>query len=368
MNGHELRVKGGIRSYPIYLRNNGATELIERIIPLVQNGQVCVLSDERVSRLYAEAFNRKLAAKGIRSTLISVPDGERSKTLATAEFVYQKLLDANADRETVLIGYGGGMIGDLGGFVASTFMRGMPFVQVPTTLLAQVDASIGGKVGVNLPQGKNLVGTFYEPEFVWADTHHFKTLRPRDIRNGLAEVTKHGLLGGEHLLENISQHARILLEGDAAQWLERLPEIIGVKLNLVEADFREKHVRRHLNLGHTLAHALEASDAFRGYGHGEAVAIGMRAMLRMSTLSVGLDTEIAARVEQLFDTLGFPQLTPEMLEPKTLNLLRADKKKSGDLQRLILLSAIGEPRVVECDWNETFRQFGALRSHPLMEA
>ena len=368
MNGYELSVKGGTRSYPIYLRNNAGAELIERVIPLVQNGQVCVLTDERVSRLYATTFQHSLEAKGIRSTLISVPEGERSKSLATAELVYQKLLKANADRETVLIGYGGGVIGDLGGFVASTFMRGMPFVQVPTTLLAQVDSSIGGKVGVNLPQGKNLVGTFYEPEFVWADTHHFKTLRPRDIRNGLAEVTKHSLLGGLHLFENISEHAQTLMEGDAAQWLDRLPEIIGVKLNLVEADFREKGVRRHLNFGHTLAHAIEASDEFRSYGHGEAVAIGMRAMLRMSTLSLGLDSEVAMRVEELFDTFGFPTLTPEMLEIKTLNLLRTDKKKSGDLQRLILLSKIGEPRVVECDWNETLRRFGALRSHPLMEA
>ena len=368
MNGNELRVRGGTRSYTVYLRNNGYAELIERVIPLVRNGQVCVLSDERVSRLYASEFSQSLNSKGIHSTLISVPGGERSKSLSTAEFVYQKLLEANADRDTVLIGYGGGVIGDLGGFVASTFMRGMPFVQVPTTLLAQVDSSIGGKVGVNLPQGKNLVGAFYEPEFVWADTNHFETLRPRDIRNGLAEVVKHGLIGGEQLFEKISHHKQMLMDGDSAQWLELLPEIIEVKLKLVEEDFRENNVRRYLNFGHTLAHALETAEAFRSYSHGEAVAIGMRAMLRMSTLSLGLETEVAARVEGLFDELGFPELTHQMLEPKTLDLLRTDKKKSGDLQRLILLSKLGAPKVVECDWNETLRRFGSLRAHPLMEA
>ena len=368
MNAVELRVEGGLKPYPIYLRNHAHDELIERIIPLVRNGQVCVLSDERVSRLYASNFRDQLAAKGIRSTLITVPDGERSKSLSTAEHVYQELVEARADRDTVLVGYGGGVVGDLGGFVASTFMRGMPFVQVPTTLLALVDSSIGGKVGVNLPQGKNLVGSFYEPEFVWADTHHLETLRPRDIRNGLAEAVKHCLIAGDGLLDTVSENRSELMNGDPAAWLSVLPEIMAVKLDLVKQDFRENDVRRHVNFGHTLAHAIETSDTFRRFNHGEAVAIGMRAMLRMSSMHHGLASAVVIKVEQLFDELGFPGLTREMLTSDTLNLLRTDKKKSGDIQRLILLSEIGQPHIVECDWNETLIRFGSLLAHPLMEA
>jgi 3-dehydroquinate synthase len=368
MNAQELHVEGGTKHYPIYLRDNDHGELIERVIPLVKNNQVCVLSDERVSRLYAAQFSQQLAAKGIESTLITVDGGERAKSLGTAEAVYQKLVDANADRETLLIAYGGGVIGDLGGFVAATFMRGMPFVQIPTTVLALVDSSIGGKVGINLPQGKNLVGSFYEPEFVWADTQHLETLRPRDVRNGLSEAVKHGLIHSESILQSVSEHRQALLSGDPGAWLSVLPEIMKVKLDLVQRDFRENNVRRHLNFGHTLAHAIESVDEYRRFNHGEAVAIGMRAMLRMSELHQGLDAATVIRVEHLFDALGFPNLSRSMLETKTLSKLRTDKKKSGNLYRLILLSEIGQPCTVECDWNETLRRFGSVLTHPLMEA
>jgi 3-dehydroquinate synthase len=176
------------------------------------------------------------------------------------------------------------------------------------------------------------------------------------------------LIHSESILQSVSEHRQALLSGDPGAWLSVLPEIMKVKLDLVQRDFRENNVRRHLNFGHTLAHAIESVDEYRRFNHGEAVAIGMRAMLRMSELHQGLDAATVIRVEHLFDALGFPNLSRSMLETKTLSKLRTDKKKSGNLYRLILLSEIGQPCTVECDWNETLRRFGSVLTHPLMEA
>ncbi|MGB0645827.1 MAG: 3-dehydroquinate synthase [Bradymonadia bacterium] len=368
MTTMELRVAGGTKTYPIYLRQNQGAELIERLLPLVKNGQICVLSDERVSRLYADDFVETLTQKGVNASLITVPEGERSKSLSTAEYVYKQLVHAGADRDTLLVAYGGGVIGDLGGFVAATFMRGLSYVQVPTTLLAQVDSSVGGKVGVNLSEGKNLVGAFYEPEFVWADTHFLTTLRERDIRNGMAEAIKHAVLRGESLLKLIEDNELSLSSGCSQTWRAVLPEVITVKLDVVERDFHERAERRHLNFGHSLAHALESSPGYGHLNHGEAVAIGMRAALRMSQLDTDLAVHTVTRLETLFDRLGFPKLSEQMLSAETLQYLRTDKKKSGGVQRLILLEALGRPKVAECDWSEITRKYESILTHPLMEA
>lgn len=364
----ELRVTGGTKSYPIYLRQDQGAELVERLLPLVKNGQICVLSDERVSRLYAGAFVTTLCEKGVNASLITVPEGERSKSLKTAEYVYKQLVQLHADRDTLLVAYGGGVIGDLGGFVAATFMRGLSYVQVPTSLLSQVDSSVGGKVGVNLAAGKNLVGAFYEPEFVWADTQFFTTLRERDVRNGMAEAIKHAILRGDSLLKLIEEHESELSSGCSQAWRVVLPEVINVKLDVVEKDFHERAERRHLNFGHSLAHALESSPGYGHFNHGEAVAIGMRAALRISQMDADLSVETVTRLETLFDRLGFPQLSAQMLGAETLRYLRTDKKKSGGVQRLVLLEALGKPKVIECDWSKLTRKYESILTHPLMEA
>lgn len=368
MTPTELRVAGGTRTYPIYLRQDQGAELIERLLPLVKNGQICVLSDERVSRLYAHEFVETLSQKGVNASLITVPEGERSKSLTTAEYVYKQLVNVGADRDTLMVAYGGGVIGDLGGFVAATYMRGLTYVQVPTTLLAQVDSSVGGKVGINLSEGKNLVGAFYEPEFVWADTQFLTTLRDRDIRNGMAEVIKHAILQGEPLFQLIESCEADLSSGCPKTWRNVLPQVITVKLDVVERDFHERAERRYLNFGHSLAHALESSPGYGHLNHGEAVAIGMRAALRMSQIHIDLDAATVTRLEMLFDRLGFPQLSTQMLSAETLRYLRTDKKKSGGVQRLILLASLGTPKVVECDWSEITRKYESILTHPLMEA
>ena len=337
-------------------------ELIERLLPLVKNGQICVLSDDGFLG-FTLTNSSKHYLKGVNASLITVPEG-RSKSLTTAEYVYKQLVNVGADRDTLMVAYGGGVIGDLGGFVAATYMRGLTYVQVPTTLLVQVDSSVGGKVGM-VSEGKNLVGAFMSRNSCGRYTVS-TTLRDRDIRNGMAEVIKHAILQGEPFSADRKLRSG-LSSGCPKTWRNVLPQVITVKLDVVERDFHERAERRYLNFGHSLAHALESSPGYGHLNHGEAVAIGMRAALRMSQIHIDLDAATVTRLEMLFDRLGFPQLSTQMLSAETLRYLSTDKKKSGGVQRLILLASLGSPKVVECDWSEITQKWSIL-THPLMEA
>ncbi len=363
----KLKVDGGIHAYQIYLRHEAQIELTERLMSLRQSGTFVVLSDENVARLYAGDFVKGMTEKGMDAHLITVGEGERSKSLEVATTVYESLVQLGADRQTVLIGFGGGVVGDLAGFVAATYMRGMPFVQVPTTLLAQVDSSVGGKVGLNLPQGKNLVGAFYEPEFVWLDTAYLDSLSDKQIRNGFAEVVKHALIGQPALLDDLEAEVSELKLGNTAAWRRRLRTAIQVKIDVVQQDFRESGIRRSLNFGHTLAHAIEASGDFHQFNHGEAVSLGMRAMLRLSVLKGSLNISVAHRSEKILDEIGFPQLELGMLSDETLNFIKTDKKKNGESYRLIFLKSLGQIEEVTYTWDELKLLFGSLREHPTLE-
>ena len=362
-----LPVNGGTNAYQIFLRHNAEPECAERLMGQCHGGKLVVISDERVSRLYANDFVESIVNRGVDAHLLVMPEGEHAKTLDTAKDLYAKLLRLGADRDTVLVGFGGGVVGDVAGFVAATYMRGIPFVQVPTTLLAQVDSSVGGKVGLNLSQGKNLIGAFYEPKLVWIDSAYLSTLSPKEIRNGFAEVIKHSLIGEPDLLTRIENEIESLTAGDPHAWRKLLPLALQVKIDIVEQDFRENGPRRALNFGHTLAHAIEASGGSVHFNHGEAVSLGIRAMVRLSTRQGILPNATALRIEKILDEIGFPQLKSEMLRDQTLDFIRMDKKKSGENYRLIFLKSLGEIEERNLSWSEIKILFGALREDPMLE-
>ncbi len=296
-------------------------------------GHVVVVTNETVAPLYGA----RLAAALPRADLIIVPDGEAHKTLDTARHVYDEMLARGADRATTLIALGGGVIGDTAGFVAATYMRGIPLVQIPTTLLSMVDSSVGGKVGVDLPQGKNLIGAFKQPRSVIIDTDVLETLPPLQWRCGMAEVIKHGLIGQPALL------APDLWQPEEAARLVR--QAVQVKIDVVEVDPYEAGIRAHLNLGHTFGHAIEKATQY-GVPHGEAVAIGIvKAALLSRNLGL-IDDDLVARIQTAFWKIGLP--TDIALDShRWYAAMATDKKWSAGKSRFILLKALGEATIVE---------------------
>lgn len=302
-----------------------------------------VVSDQRVSGLFYERLAASLPLTGV---LLPVPEGEDAKTLGTAEALYQQLAVQEAHRHDPVVALGGGSVGDLAGFVAGTYMRGVPLVQVPTTLTAQVDAAIGGKVGVNLPRGKNLVGVFHQPRAVLADVSTLETLPDADLRSGLAEVAKYGFAVDPGILD--------VLEGSLAEVLARDPEVLAdlvarcarAKAAVVAVDEREAGGRAVLNYGHTLGHALERLKGFGGTSHGEAVAVGMVFAAHLAE-RVGLAAPgLAGRHVRVLASLGLPH-GGEAPDPEAvLEAMRMDKKYRRGM-RFVLLEDVGRPRVVE---------------------
>ena len=279
---------------------------------------------------------------------ITVPDGEEVKTLATVERIYNGLLDAGAERSTAIFALGGGVVGDMAGFAAATYLRGVPFVQVPTTLLAQVDASVGGKTGVNLPRGKNLVGAFYQPEAVLVDTATLGTLPERELRAGLAEVIKYGLIRDPGFFGWLEHHLQALLDREPDPLAEAIRRSCRNKAEVVADDERENGQRALLNLGHTFAHAIEAGTGYSPWLHGEAVAVGLvmaaEASWRLGRLSEADRDRTRALVEQA----GLPTWGPSDLPvDRYLALMAVDKKVAEGRVRFVLLDAVGEALVTD---------------------
>lgn len=271
-----------------------------------------------------------------------VPAGEVSKCLARAENLYGQLAELEVDRKTWLVAVGGGVVGDLAGFVAATYLRGIPLVQVPTSLVAQVDSSLGGKVGVDLPAGKNLVGAFYPARLVYLDPQVLDTLPAPEWNAGMAEVLKHALLDGvEHWesLENLNYPL------DATARTELVVRSRGVKLEVVAIDPLEQGIRAHLNLGHTLAHAIESAQHYGGWNHGQAVGFGLRAALRLSQWKLGLDPVWEVRLVEQLRRYDLPVRCPELNFQELPQYLRRDKKNQHGQLRFVLLSRPGEAQV-----------------------
>ena len=317
--------------------------------PLLPWGhRVIVITDTSIARRYRRLINQY--------EHIVIGTGEKIKTLATVEQLHRELIERGADRQTFLLGIGGGIVTDITGFVASTFMRGVRFGFVSTTLLGQVDASVGGKNGVNLDGYKNMIGCFNQPEFVLCDIGMLRTLSDRQFRAGLAELIKTGLLGNRVLFEMVEALTFDEVRRDPLLTADLVLMAIRIKAGIVERDERESGERRKLNLGHTVAHAIEKCS--RKMLHGEAVAVGCVVMARLAADMGLLPARDAERIERMFDRMGFTLTSPAPIE-KLITALRKDKKSAGDQIKIVLPTAIGqcEVRSVMFDWlDERLRQ------------
>lgn len=292
-----------------------------------------IITDHHVEDLFGHAIKNQLEQAGCEVHLFSVPPGEKSKSREWKEFLEDQMLQAKLGRDTALIALGGGVITDLAGFVAATYCRGIPLISIPTTLLAQVDASIGGKVGVNTPQGKNLIGAFYHPRLILIDTEMLKTLNPDEMMNGMAEVIKYALIASKPLFQKLQQEI---------QWEDAVLESCTIKKDVVEKDPQEKGLRAILNFGHTVGHAIEALMDYQ-ISHGKAVAIGMAAEAHLSCLLGYLQESELVNITSLLEKYGFSLKLPSSLIPSALmQAMQLDKKALSRQPRFVLLKNIGE--------------------------
>lgn len=342
----DVPVNLGDRSYFVTIGAGVLSQTGTLIADVKRPSAALVVSNRKVTGLYAQNVLSSLAGERIRAELFVVPFGERYKTLGTVRRIYDALVAAKMDRGCAIIALGGGVVGDMAGFAAATYMRGVDFYQVPTTLLAQVDASIGGKTGVDLPQGKNLIGAFHQPRRVIIDTLTLKTLPARELRAGLAEVVKHGIICDKAFFEFVATNARQLLarQNDALQ--EAIKRSVEIKRDVVQQDERESGLRAILNYGHTVGHAIEALTDYAKYRHGEAVAIGMVAEALIAEREGAAEEDVFEPVRDIVRRLGLPTAFDEYCSPdKMLEVMELDKKAMWGEIRMALPVRIGECRV-----------------------
>ncbi|MBI2166532.1 MAG: 3-dehydroquinate synthase [Chloroflexi bacterium] len=336
-------VHTSLGSYPVYVGWGLLEGLGQRLGQLGLPPVVYVVSDEEVFRQQGRRLQYALEAQGIAIHVIQIEPGEASKTLANAHLIYQWLAEMKAERGQSVLALGGGVVGDLGGFVASTYLRGMPLVQLPTSLAAMVDASIGGKTAVDFPQGKNLVGTFYQPRMVLADLEALETLPRRELISGWAEAVKHGLILDGELFQTCEANVEGLLSLEPALTARIVRRSAAIKAGVVSQDERETTgYRTLLNYGHTIGHALETVGGYRKYLHGEAVAIGMTGAALISQKMGLLSQADAERQENLLRSLGLPTRCPGERVERLLQVMEWDKKVQDGTLRWVLLEGIGK--------------------------
>lgn len=335
-----VTVELGERSYPIYI-GRGLLDQPELIRPAFGKGRVVIISNDVVAPLY---LDRVKTLCGGNADSIVLPDGEAHKNLETVSGIYDFLLQGKFDRKTTLVALGGGVIGDITGFVAATYQRGVPFVQIPTTLLAQVDSSVGGKTGVNHPLGKNMIGAFYQPQCVLADTDVLQSLPGREIKAGLAEVLKYGLIVDAEFFTWLADNADRMLALDTQVITRAIRICCETKADLVARDEREGGVRALLNLGHTFGHAIETATGYGTWLHGETVAMGMVMAADLSRRLGWLDPGAAGQIrDTLEQKYAMPVIPPaDITDRQFMDLMASDKKVEQGTIRFILLRAIGE--------------------------
>ncbi len=340
-----LTVELGARSYPIYIGAGllGQPELLRRHL---RARQALVVTNTVVAPLYLERITAAL--EGLQIDTLVLPDGEESKTLDTLSLIYDRLLAGRHNRTTTLVALGGGVVGDITGFAAATYQRGVDFIQVPTTLLAQVDSSVGGKTAVNHPMGKNMIGAFHQPRAVLVDTASLRSLPPREFAAGLAEVIKYGLIADAPFYAWLERHMEALVARDEALLAEAIARSCGCKARVVAADETESGLRAILNLGHTFGHAIETAAGYGVLLHGEAVAVGMVMALQASVSLGWIDGAEVERLRQLLLRAGLPVTPPAGLEQDAfLGLMAVDKKVTDGRLRLVLLQGIGAAVVTD---------------------
>lgn len=338
----EVPVQLGERSYPILIQANSLSAIGTAVKNRCQAKSVAIISDVAVASLYGETVRKSLSDAGLSVTTLTFPEGETSKSYQELMRLHTMLLEASFKRDGLIVALGGGITGDLAGFVASTYLRGIDFVQVPTTLLAQVDSSVGGKVGINHPMGKNLIGNFAQPKLVFIDPETLLTLNKREIWAGLGEVIKYGFIWDASLFEKLENSLESLAR---LTDMDQMAKIIGiccqVKAEVVSKDEKEGGLRRILNFGHTLGHALESATQYGFFKHGEAVVHGMRWAAWVSWQENHISEALFQRLDNAlkqFDIPAIPSdITPELLSNKT----KLDKKQTAQGLKLVLLNGLG---------------------------
>lgn len=342
-----VRVNLGPRSYAIAFSHKALDQLPAFLGGCCKSKQALIIADENVAVHALRVFN---AMKGASwdGHLTRVPPGENQKTLARAEALYDRLIDLPADRRTLIIALGGGVIGDLAGFVAATYARGLPLFMIPTTLLAMVDSSVGGKVAVNHPRGKNMIGVFHQPVGVWIDTSFLDTLPDREYRSGLAEVVKYGVILDEEFFRYLEANTDAILKREPGALAHIVRRSCELKARVVEQDEREETgLRAILNYGHTFAHAFEIAAGYGAWLHGEAVAAGMMCAARLAEVRGGVTAEFVDRQQKLLHAFSLPASIPTWDMASLLSTMRSDKKALAGKMRFILAEGLGKVALVD---------------------
>lgn len=335
-----LEVSLGERSYPIFI-GQGLLGRADLLRPFIKGTRALIVTNEVVGPLYLETVRQGLG--DVQCDTLVLPDGEHTKTLQTLSLIYDKLLAERHERSTTLVALGGGVIGDITGFAAATYQRGVNFIQVPTTLLSQVDSSVGGKTGVNHPLGKNMIGAFYQPQCVVADTQVLQSLPLRELKAGIAEVIKYGLIDNLPFFEWLESHIDGLVAGDQALLAEAIRVSCQDKARIVAADEKEGGVRALLNLGHTFGHAIENAMGYGTWLHGEAVAAGMVMAADLSARLGWISGAEARRAKALLQRAGLPVAPPSEISMQDyMRLMAFDKKVVGGKIRFILMRGLGQ--------------------------
>ncbi len=334
----------GSRSYQIRIGQDLLSQPCRDYARLDFGKRCAIISDTNVARRYGAKVRQTLSAAGFDTIQITVPAGETAKSLKSVQLCYDRLAAHRLERKSFIVALGGGVVGDLAGFVAATWLRGIPFVQIPTTLLAQVDSSVGGKVGVNLKAGKNLVGAFHQPRLVVCDLATLHTLPPRELRAGMAEVIKYGIIYDADLFARLEREMDRLLRLEPQILTSVVARCCEIKADVVRQDETESGLRAILNFGHTIGHALEAISHYGSFLHGEAISIGQVAAAKLSCEILGLPANDVTRIEELFRRAGLPtelKLTAAQRR-SLLKTMRLDKKVSSGEVKFVLARRIGE--------------------------
>ncbi|CAN6135128.1 AroB 3-dehydroquinate synthetase [Methylophilaceae bacterium] len=344
-----LNVALAKRSYPIHIGRGLLTDA-SLILPHLKRKHVAIVTNTTVAPLYLAQLSDTLQASGVQVIPIILPDGEAYKNSDTLNLIYDALLQNRCERSTTLIALGGGVVGDLTGYAAATFLRGVPFIQIPTTLLSQVDSSVGGKTGINHPLGKNMIGAFYQPQVVLADIDTLQTLPPREFSAGVAEVIKYGLIRDAQFFDWLERHMAQLMQLDEAVLSEAIYRSCQNKADLVAKDEHEQGERALLNLGHTFGHAIENAMGYGVWLHGEAVAAGTMMAADLSQRMDWLSANDVARIKNSLLAANLPLVPPKLGAAKYLDLMGLDKKVENGKIRLVLQQGIGRA-VITSDYD-----------------
>ena len=340
-----LNVNLGARSYPIYVGAAILSRVGELLTEVGLRGKVAVVSNPTVAQLYLDPIHEALSQSGLEVVPILVPDGEEHKNIHSLQNIYDRLIAARLERKSCVLALGGGVIGDLAGFAAATYLRGVPYVQVPTTLLAQVDSSVGGKTAIDHAQGKNLIGAFYQPKLVLIDVAVLKTLPRREIVAGLAEVIKYGVIEDAALFALLENEIERFLQLETERLIGTIATCCAIKARIVEADEREDDYRAVLNFGHTIGHALEAVTGYNRFLHGEAVGVGMVKAAALSAQQGFCDRASFERIVRLIKQAGLPAEIPaDVSLTGLIQAMEVDKKSASGKIKFVMCAGLGKTR------------------------